>query len=328
MSDRRSSNESTTENYDWETVDRRSLLASKPVNADNPSRRSLLRSGMALGSAVLGFGSLSKSAKAASEQPDPENLAVKGTTEVPSTVAAQEYSQSRSKSVVAELEDAIVDRHGLEHKSDFALEVTTNDPDLNRGTPRVVFSGYGPQTSSGPGRFEGSNRGNIDRIGGGVVVTMTVDVAEANNRTKRRPVTAFAATTHSPPGVTPTDVGKGKQDLLRKWYSVDNSGHVSMEHTDRAMAQIAANREETDEVRTQGGGIDAICASGCTAIVGAICDRATGHVSKYLCVKVCTPLISSLYGYPACAAGCVILVDVINNKGCYVGAAGICAEVC
>jgi len=318
MSDHRRSDEPTAKT-DETTIDRRTVLANNPV--DDASRRSLLQYGTAVGSAVLGLGGLSSSAAANTGGRDPEDLAVEGTTAVASTLATREYAQARSGSVVAELGDEIADRHDLEHRSDHALEVTTNDPELNRGTPRVVFSGYGP-------RADARGAGAPDRAAGGVVVTMTADVADANGRTDRRPVTAFAATTESPPGVGPADVGNGNQDLLRKMYSVDDAGRVAVERVDRTTTPDVAPTGASGDVTTQGDGIDAICASGCTAIVGAICDRATGTVSKYLCVKVCTPLISSLYGYAACAAGCVILVDVINNKGCYVGAAGICAEVC
>lgn len=296
------------------------------------SRRSFLQTGGILGSTLLGFGGLTTSASANRRPQDADELAVEGTTEVSSTVAAQERIQAQSSTVVGKLGEEIASRHDLEHWSDYALEVTTNDPELNRANPRVVFSGYGPKTETNQALFEDAGAAADDRVAGGVVVTLTADVAEANGQTNRQPVTAFAATTESKVNDESADLRSsrrrhGDSDLLRKMYSVDGSGDVSVEHVD-SVKSPDISQAGADEVTAQNDGIDAICASGCTAIVGAICDRATGTVSKYLCVKVCTPLISSVYGYAACAAGCVILVDVINNKGCYVGAAGICAEVC
>lgn len=290
---------------------------------DGVNRRSVLKNSAAIGTALFGVGSASLPAAASDDAKNPENLKVLDTRDASSEVAAQDHESLQSVEEIQQLTSKIQEAETLDHATQHSLELTTNDPEVNESNPRLVFSAYTPAEnsaeSSGRRRRSGTRDTSQERIAAGLVISLTAEVAADGEEPTRQPVHGFAITTKAPEGGAQTS--GGPDSLVRDLYAVNKNERVEKVHSELIDAPSSGDISAE-------GWQSALCNGSCIAVVGAVCDMATGNVTRYICLKACAPFLGSVWGYGACGGACFVIVDAINNRGCYVGAGAICAEIC
>lgn len=272
------------------------------------SRRNLMKNTTAFGVSALGFGSLATGSATAEDKP----FNVTNTTELDQSQAQAEFAQAQSFEQVGGLVAGMENDVDLSANTEkpFALSVETDDEQVNKANPSVVFLAMG--------RDNVVSRGNAAGLVVSVVADTTPEAAESN----RKPVMAYGMTSEQ--SDTTLASSGSSDDVLMKSYAYDESQGVSVVNQDTVSSQeFTGGRVSPSQ--------DLIGCAICVPLVTQLCDKGTGTIGKMVCVKACTPfLASSPLGYAACAASCVIIVDTINNYGCAAGASAVCkaADLC
>ncbi|WP_226039787.1 halocin C8-like domain-containing protein [Natrinema sp. DC36] len=278
-------------------------------NNNRFSRRRLLRNAAAASAASVTLGSMSNTVAAEDDTPDFE---IVSRTEISESEARKELSYVLDSSAAKNIDNAMRTESNVEAAGQFGIAFETDDPEINKTDPVIIFSGYQ------------SNR--PQQGSAGILFSIVVDTTPDAETSTREPMMAFGRT------VEPLTTGQGVSvasnstgRLEQKTFTADQQGSASV--IQQEPIQKPASTTSTDI----NGGVsaqdwqDALGCGGCTAIVGTLCEGATGSVSRYACLQACAPFLGSVWGYGACGAACFVIVDAINNYGCAVGAGTICA---
>jgi len=261
------------------------------------NRRKLLQT-----TAALGAGSAVFTGSAfANDDETPDDLRVVDTNELSNGKAQRHIAKLNGSGPVRALERELTSDSGLTSSASVAIAVETNDETVNEANPVLVVSGFEPE------RAEENSAGLLMCL-----------VAETEDRgSSRGPVAAFALSAEGVEEATVSHQDSSDAVTLKAYgYADDGTPEVTGEEV----------VNPTDGVSTQGFH-GALGCGACIAIVNELCDKSTGAVSRTACLKACAPFLGSVWGYGACGAACIVIVDTINDYGCAVAATTICAAV-
>ena len=270
------------------------------------SRRELMKNTSALGLSAFGLGTIASGTAAAQDR----EFAVTDATRLATSAAREELANARS---VHQVEDLIA---GIERdaklsanpESPFALSVETDDAELNRVDPTVVFMGL---------KREG---GYVTGRAAGILVTVVIDTTPDEAESTRKPVMAFGLSSSEPK----LSLASGSSDeFLMKSYKYSDDDGAAVVNRKTVESQAMAGGDVTSQ--------DLVSCAICVPLVTQLCDYGTGTIGKYVCIEACLPFLAgSPLTYAACSASCILIVDALNNYGCAAGATAVCkaADLC
>ncbi|QLG49859.1 halocin C8-like domain-containing protein [Natrinema halophilum] len=283
-------------------------MAEKNKN-DGFSRRSVLRKTAASAATVT----LASAANTASAEQGTPDFEVVNQTELSDDRVQTEFGHLLESSAVQNLDRAIQAESDVEVAGRFGIQFETDDPEINKTDPVILFGGYRPDQ---PGREAA-----------GMLVSIVVDTTPDEETSTREPMMAFGRTIDSPNEKRVSVSSHSAGDFELKTITADEQGTASVVQREPVRNPVADGSSDADGGVTTQDWRDALGCGACTAIVGTLCDGATGSVSRYACLEACAPFLGSVWGYGACGGACFVIVDAINNYGCAVGAGTICAGI-
>jgi len=323
---------------------------------NNISRRDILKKSFMTSATVFGLGSTVKTTAAEKDTPD---FNIVNRSELSETEARAEIGRAMEETAVKNIDKAMWDESGVRRSGIFGVEFETDDPEINKTNPTVVFQGYkshhrpseAPEhyPSEAPGHRPSKLRGrpyqqkpktpgnsrirpqegrkkpkqtSMDTAG--LLITIVADTTPDAETSTRRPVMAFGRTAEEPTDNISTPESTPSQLNLKTFTGDEDGNLVTRQERVEKPAEIGG--VSSDGVTTQGWR-DELGMYGCTAVVTTLCEGTTGSVSRYACLEACAPFISSFWGYGGCGAACFVIVDTINKYGCGAGALYICNKM-
>lgn len=282
-------------------------------SSDSVNRRSFVKSlGVAGGSAMLGTSAMgiagfTGSAAAEDGEIDSADFEVVDTNELPDGAATKEKDIILSNERIGRMTDMMSDKYGIVHRGQYVLDVVTDNSELNQMNPRFNVLGFSP-------------RDPTDNSVAGLTMILSTDISESASDENREPVAGLVNIIE--------DSNNGLQ-----LNSTSNTNDVTSYTFDENGEPTVGGREEievptSDGISTNNAALNALCTGGCTAFVSTLCSGVTGRVGLLRCVGVCARFLTSPPVAAGCSVACGFFVRVINQRGCDVGAATICAGAC
>lgn len=208
-----------------------------------------------------------------------------------------------------------------QYGSTLAIDVKTNDEDLNARNPTVKLIPF-------TGR---------DEREGGLLNVLTIE-----HENERVPAARFAVTSkptaQSTSVIDPSedgDLSRRRRVGQRRRSDAEDSqtGNIAGQSAEEAELEFIGIEDGSPSVMSKervAMGEVSIQASipcyTCATIVTGICSYALnkGTVSIPVCIKVCTPLVTTVVGGIACVGVCAIIVEAIVAVGCTAAGGEIC----
>lgn len=253
------------------------------------TRRDVLKTTAGTGAIIPG---LTMTASAAdSNEPDVEII---DRSEISESQAKSEFARTRSNSNVRSLTNKLRKEHDLipAPESVSGFEIETDDEEINQDDPVVLFASF-------------SSHGDSYAL-------MVALVSTVENT--RQPITAqmFVAEPAATDASTAESANSGTKIST---FTAGPEGEVQSEVLEEEY------QVQNREVGTQ----DVVGCATCVAVADWICDKGTGNVGRTRCIGQC--MVFGPVGWAACSLTCALLLDLISDRGCTVGATAFCAKI-
>lgn len=207
--------------------------------------------------------------------------------------AKSEFSRIKSDSDLQTLHTKLKKNHDLTPAaaSVTGFEIETDDPEINEVNPVAIFATYRSQSEHD-----------------GFMIALTGTVEDT-----RQPLTVQVFV--SEPAEADSSESGPAVDILS--YAVSPEGEVRSE--------VVEKKYQPEGLGSGVQPADVVGCSVCTAVFDFICDKGTGNMGRARCAGQC--MVFGPVGWAACSLTCALLIDLINDRGCTVGAAAACATI-